>query len=161
MFCVNVHFCNSTIVRWTYWQRVLSLNASRWKQSPGDHWQIPWLLIAIRRFEVRRCAEWFGCHLKGPSRRIASKTTGSIWTSKPYVFIYIYICIYICIVYSFIFLFIYFYFSSYLSIYRFIYLSFNLFILFIYLSIYYICLFLRIDLRMSFQLLNTCSKNIR
>ena len=39
------------------------------KQSPGDHWQIPWLLIAIRRFEVRRCAQWFGCHLKGPSRR--------------------------------------------------------------------------------------------
>ena len=26
------------------------------KQSPGDHWQIPWLLISICRFEVRRCA---------------------------------------------------------------------------------------------------------
>ena len=26
------------------------------KLSPGDHWQIPWLLISIRRFEVRRCA---------------------------------------------------------------------------------------------------------
>ena len=26
------------------------------KQSPGDHWQISWLLISIRRFEVRRCA---------------------------------------------------------------------------------------------------------
>ena len=26
------------------------------KQSPGDHWQVPWLLISIRRFEVRRCA---------------------------------------------------------------------------------------------------------
>ena len=26
------------------------------KQSPGDHWQVPWLLISICRFEVRRCA---------------------------------------------------------------------------------------------------------
>ena len=43
------------------------------KQSPGDHWQIPWLLISICRFEVRRCAKWFGCHLKGPSCRIGLK----------------------------------------------------------------------------------------
>ena len=26
------------------------------RQSPGDHWLIPWLLISICRFEVRRCA---------------------------------------------------------------------------------------------------------
>ena len=26
------------------------------EQSPGDHWQIPWLLISISWFEVRRCA---------------------------------------------------------------------------------------------------------
>ena len=28
----------------------------RMKQSRGDHWQVPWLLISISRFEVRRCA---------------------------------------------------------------------------------------------------------
>ena len=30
MFFVNVHFCNSTMVGWTYWQYVFFLNASRW-----------------------------------------------------------------------------------------------------------------------------------
>jgi hypothetical protein len=43
------------------------------KQSSGDHWQSPWLVVSIRRFEVRRCAQWFGCHLKGPSCRTGLK----------------------------------------------------------------------------------------
>ena len=55
MFFVNVHFCNSTMVGWTYWQYFF-LECIPVKQSPGDHWQIPWLLVSIRRFEVRRCA---------------------------------------------------------------------------------------------------------
>ena len=29
-FFVNCHFCNSTVVGWTYWQCVFFLNASRW-----------------------------------------------------------------------------------------------------------------------------------
>ena len=53
-------FCNSNIVGWTYWHwqylAMFFLECIPMKQSPGDHWQIPWLLISIRRFEVRRCA---------------------------------------------------------------------------------------------------------
>ena len=35
-FFVNGHFCNSTVVGWTYWQCVFFLECIPMKQSPGD-----------------------------------------------------------------------------------------------------------------------------
>ena len=51
-FFVNVSISAITMYSCgIYWQFVFLM-----EQSPGDHWQIPWLLISISWFEVRGCA---------------------------------------------------------------------------------------------------------
>ena len=99
MFFVNIHFCNSTVVGWTYWQCVFILNASRWNNprrslanslATYPHppvWSSPMCPMV-----------WLPSQRSPPQDRV--ETTGSIWKSKPiyihiiYIYTYIYINIF-------------------------------------------------------------------
>ena len=103
MFFVNGHFCNSTIVGWTYWQCVFFLNASHEtipRRSLANSlatylhppvWSSPMCLMV-----------WLPSQRCQPQDRV--ETTGSIWKSEPHIYIYtrsifyiLYIMIYIYI----------------------------------------------------------------
>ena len=87
MFFVNGHFCNSTIVGWTYWQCVFFLNASHEtipRRSLANSlatylhppvWSSPMCLMV-----------WLPSQRCQPQDRV--ETTGSIWKSEPHIYIY-------------------------------------------------------------------------
>ena len=96
-FFVNGHFCNSTVVGWTYWQcvfswmhpdetiprRSLANSLATYLHPPV--WSLPTCLMV-----------WLPSQRSQPQDRV--ETTGSIWKSKPYIYIsYIWIHIYIYI----------------------------------------------------------------